>query len=437
MSEHDLEKLLGAFSADTLTPEERQQLYAAALQDQQLFNALADEQALKEMLADPAVRRRLLRTLAQPRSTGSRRSWMDRFTTPAGLAWAGGLAVGVFAVVLGLRVYEESLRQASETAALEEVKPPAPSTAPPAIPPASPPLKNSETKASKAAPLPERAAKDATASASNTRERVAASRPQQGPLSAPKTTEKRESSLQKKPPKLDAPVGALGKSTEKPAPSAPASELDLLAQEKTAAPAISVSARALFYGQAPVPEISLRAQAEVAEPAPKTDQFALARKAPQSTQVVKPLGLRYSFVVESKGETSEVNPAFVADQAGTVTLTVESNQEAYIQIWMRAGEALPELVLPGKETGRISLKSAAGQRQLLTVPTQSDRLIIRLSRVPFGPITRQEAVMAGRGLSTQLTESSSTDEQAIYVANPDLSAGELAIEIPLGTDAAR
>ena len=60
MSEHDLEKLLGGFAADTLTPEEKQTLFTAALQDQQLFNALADEQALKELLSDPDVRRRLL-----------------------------------------------------------------------------------------------------------------------------------------------------------------------------------------------------------------------------------------------------------------------------------------------------------------------------------------------------------------------------------------
>lgn len=59
MAEHELEKLLGGFSADTLTAEEREQLYAAALHDQHLFNALADEQALKDLLADPAVRRKL------------------------------------------------------------------------------------------------------------------------------------------------------------------------------------------------------------------------------------------------------------------------------------------------------------------------------------------------------------------------------------------
>ena len=80
MSEHDLEKLLGGFAADTLTPEEKQTLYTAALQDQQLFNALADEQALKELLADPDVRRRLLASLEQKSASGT--GW---FSVMAGL----------------------------------------------------------------------------------------------------------------------------------------------------------------------------------------------------------------------------------------------------------------------------------------------------------------------------------------------------------------
>ena len=79
MSEHDLEKLLGGFAADTLTPEEKQVLYSAALQDQQLFNALTDEQALKELLADPVVRRRLLQSLKQTSTSGAGGSfsWPD------------------------------------------------------------------------------------------------------------------------------------------------------------------------------------------------------------------------------------------------------------------------------------------------------------------------------------------------------------------------
>ena len=119
MSEHDLEKLLGGFAVDTLTPEEKKALYTAALQDQQLFNALTDEQALKELLADPVVRRRLLQTLKQTSTSGvgGSLSWLDWFRRPAGLAFTGGLAAAAFAVVLGVRIYQDSLRQATQSVA--------------------------------------------------------------------------------------------------------------------------------------------------------------------------------------------------------------------------------------------------------------------------------------------------------------------------------
>jgi hypothetical protein len=128
MAEHDLEKLLGGFAADMLTPEEKQTLYTAALQDQQLFNALADEQSLKELLADPDVRHRLLALLEQKSTSGAAGSlsWLDWFRRPAGLALAGGLSAAALAVVLGVRIYQDSLRQAPQSIATEEVKPATP-----------------------------------------------------------------------------------------------------------------------------------------------------------------------------------------------------------------------------------------------------------------------------------------------------------------------
>src|SRR5689334_18897050 len=137
MPEHDLEKLLGAFAADTLTPEERQRLFTVALQDQQLFNALADEQALKELLANPDIRRRLLQSLKT--SAGPSRSWWRPFTGPSGLAWAGGIAAGVFAVVLGFKVYQDNLHHTSQIDVTEERPPTAPSPPPAAAPPAKAP----------------------------------------------------------------------------------------------------------------------------------------------------------------------------------------------------------------------------------------------------------------------------------------------------------
>jgi hypothetical protein len=59
----DAEKLLGGYAAGTLTPEERQALFAAALEDQRLYEALVREDPVRELLADPAARAAVLAAL--------------------------------------------------------------------------------------------------------------------------------------------------------------------------------------------------------------------------------------------------------------------------------------------------------------------------------------------------------------------------------------
>src|SRR5262245_37037859 len=156
MSDHDLEKLLGGFAADTLTPEEKQTLYTAALQDQQLFNALADEQALKELLSNQDIRRRLLTSLEQKKAPAvdSPLPWLDWFRRPAGLAIAGGLTAAVLAVVLGVRIYQDSLRQAAQSVATEVAKPAfPPMPTPPASQPPEPQMNEPKPKSKKDAQL--------------------------------------------------------------------------------------------------------------------------------------------------------------------------------------------------------------------------------------------------------------------------------------------
>src|SRR4029079_19199028 len=154
MSEHDLEKLLGGFAADTLTPEEKQALYTAALQDQQLFNALANEQALRELLSNPDIRRRLITALGRHRTTavGSPLPWLDWLRRPAGLAFAGGLTAAALAVVLGVRIYQDSLTQTSQSVATEAAtpaSPPMPMLMPPASQPPAPQIREPQPKSKK------------------------------------------------------------------------------------------------------------------------------------------------------------------------------------------------------------------------------------------------------------------------------------------------
>lgn len=456
MSEHELENLLGGFAADTLTPEERQKLFTAALQDQQLFNALADEQALKELLADPVVRRKLLHALNQTMRTGGSSSWLDRLRRPATIAYAGGLAAAVFAILLGTKVYQDSLRQAAQST--EDTKPV--TSPPPAAPPSQPaqaPLTDTEVKENKkVAPAAEPKKKDGLNDRLAKREKAAATQSQEQRLpSSARDDMRRRSGQDKAPKQVEAPVSALGKSAEdatasanKPTTATEPTTMEAIAPA-TGAVAAPVSARTLFYAEAS--DVGMmaherEAKKSGAEPSPEVnrpeyerDRFALRGTAADISAPVKPLGLRYSFVVhEADGRDREVDAITAAKIPEPVYLTVETNQDAYIQIWKRAGGATPQLVFPEKETSQISHRIAAGQRQRMALPTESEMVTVRLSRMPFGPITRQEAVMLGRGSPRQIQETMKTgsptakDEQATYVVNQDPSpTAQIAVDIPI------
>ncbi len=146
MKPDEIRHLLGGYATGTLTPEEQQLLFEAALADQDLFDSLMREQALKEALETPAVRRELIAALdAKP-------SWWRRLT--AGVRWpypvagVAALAAAAITVVVIVRqtppqtpvasiARDESPKPAATVAApkLEarapaRVPPPAPSTKP-------------------------------------------------------------------------------------------------------------------------------------------------------------------------------------------------------------------------------------------------------------------------------------------------------------------
>ncbi|MBU6481956.1 MAG: hypothetical protein KGS09_15575 [Nitrospirae bacterium] len=463
MSTHDLEKLLGGFAADTLTPEERQALYSAALQDQQLFNSLADEQALKELLADPAVRRRLLASLEQKNTSGAggHLSWLDWFRRPASLAFAGGLAAAVFAVVLGTKIYQDSLKQGAQSVATEAAKPaaPAPSASQPAPPSAG---ELQPTGKDNREPATGIAKKDVFVDKLAERERSAPQ--EQHESNIPRASMQPRSGRDEARKQAESPVAALGKAAvadQKPAAGSSPSTTQTPApmQAPTSAPlratvTPALSARALFYGGEPG-RADMRAMAKeqeqamkpLAESAPqanrlerKMDQFPLAGKSAGTSTQLKPLGLRYSFMVRgTDGQDREVDAATASKYTEPARLTVETNQDAYLQVWMTVGSSTPQLLLPEKDSGQISLKITAGQRQHIPLPTDSGAVTLtaRLSRVPFGPITRQEAAMFGRLSPDQLQESitaggaAGSHEQATYVVNQDSSpTAQISVEIP-------
>src|SRR5262245_11039990 len=58
-------ELIGGYATSTLSREERELLFAAALEDQELFDELGNEEPLIELLADPVERQRLVDELAE------------------------------------------------------------------------------------------------------------------------------------------------------------------------------------------------------------------------------------------------------------------------------------------------------------------------------------------------------------------------------------
>jgi hypothetical protein len=448
MSDHDLEKLLGGFAADTLTPEEKQALYTAALQDQELFNALASEQALRELLSDPIVRRRLLASLEQKDASGSdgSPSWLDWLRRPAGLALAGGLTAAALSLVLGVRIYQDSLRQAEQSAVTEEAKP----LSPPTMPQANE-LQAKDTLIGKLS-KPEQAA-----SPQSKKERasdIARDGLQQRSRQDEILREEKPPAAEQRKPAEELTSSSDQKLTANSAPPATVPETKQLPSPATgratdiAAP--TISARSLFYGgELARTDTRLMAKEQamkpLAESAPQGNQPArpLDKLSPEGDQAVpaaqlRPLGLRYSFVVQGQnGQDQEVDAAAASMSIQPVFLTVEANQDAYVQIWKIVGSSTPLLLWPKKEAGQSSLKIAAWQRQQVPLSRENGpvTLTTHLSRIPLGPITRRETAPLSRLSPNQLQESitpsgaEKSPERATYVVNQDSSLAQIAVDI--------
>jgi hypothetical protein len=476
MPEHDLEKLLGGFAADTLTQEEKQALYTAALQDQQLFNALADEQALKELLSNPDVRRRLLTSLEQKKAPAvdSPLPWLDWFRRPAGLTLAGGLTAAALAVVLGIRIYQDSLTQTSQSVATEAATPASPPMPmPPASQPPAPQIREPQPKSKKdTGPAHEMEGKDTRLDNMTTRERSAPPASKHEAASdVARDSLKQQRAQEEVRREANAPVAALSKSAEEVPSSAkqklagssrPPAKVSVPApmQTTTGAPVAgvgipAVSARALFYAanetrqdEGRIAREKERATKPLAESAPQTnrlgrplEEFSQPGKAVGTIGQIKPLGLRYSFVVRgTDGQEREVDAATASKSTAPIFLTMEANQDAYLQVWKTAGSSTPQLYWPQKETGQVSLKMPAGHRQQIALPMENGHVTFtaHLSRVPFGPTTEHKAAMFDRLSPNQLLESiteigqTGSHEQATYVVSQDPSTpAQIVVEIPL------
>lgn len=460
MSEHDLNKLLGGFAADTLTAEEKQQLYSAALQDQELFNALADEQALKELLADPAVRRRLVQALQKSSSTAPSSLRLDWFRRPAGLAWAGGLAAAFFAIILGTRIYQDSVKEAGRSAATEEAAPaavPAPSLTKPTVPPINEPRLNTQDNATSSVPpktnaLAGKMAKRETTAMVIPEKQHARNSATDSPLQQPEQdglqkqaesmSGKRATSNAEAPASADhGPASAPSTSAVTPAPTTAPT-----AAAPTGQVASALSARSLYYGERTEFDTALMAkEQEPSQSAQQSERFEqkkralVAGKPANVTGFIKPLGVRYSLRADGGIERPHRDgDAGATNQAGSIDLLIDVNQDGYLQVWGETEPLQHHLLFPIPEDEQLSSKLLAHQRRTIPVAAGYGTIILRFSRILFDSSITQAIVLSGRSSLGQLQESVTTDEapgfheRTTYVVNQDLSVQELLVRIPIG-----
>lgn len=118
MNREDIQKLVGGYATGTLTPQEQQALFEAALHDQDLFDALAREQALRDLLRDPVAKARLLAELDRPPSRWRQLAeWLRR---PAAVG-----AVMTVAAVIAFFVVRQNMKPPPVVTVAEVHAPPA------------------------------------------------------------------------------------------------------------------------------------------------------------------------------------------------------------------------------------------------------------------------------------------------------------------------
>lgn len=466
MSEYDLEKLLGGFAADTLTAEEKQQLYRTALTDQQLFTALADEQSLKELLTDPVVRRRLLQALqaTQTASAVETASWSDWFRRPAVLAWAGGLATVVLAVILGTRIYEDSVKEAGRSLATEEVMtaaPPAsvPSATQPTAPTINKPQLNAQDNVEQAASIRKEApynktAKQKSSALGKLEERRAGASSSKSPLQQHEASELQRPD-ESTSDKLAGPEEQTSASTDQQPASTPPTAASLpapTAPTKIPAAATSgqtsstLSARSLFYGAGPQGQDrsmagdTRRREKAGSESAQSLNQSELT---PQSLAMTKskrpaphqPAGIRYSVSHKEQPERYQDSAIETAPQVVSLKLTIESNQDGYLQLWKHDGSSNPQLLFPISEAEQPSSKLTAHTPLTISVPSTPDMLVIRFSRTDRVPSATFDSTLLDDSTRHYLRESVMTDETSgfpspiHYIVNQDPSLSEIVVQI--------
>ena len=430
MSPEEIKKLLGAYATGTLTAEEQQALFAAALEDQELFDALAREQSLRDLLRDPAARAELLSALDAPASRpGGFWRWLRR-PVVAGLATACVAAIAVVAVWQGTRVRP---MMAPEPAIMAQLRNEPPTTAPPAeIPPQAAQPRSGKPSGVLKSPPPARLTPPATPTPA----------PQPPPAPGMQALVRRKdqgdaTSPAMPPPPPAAPVAtptfmARKAEAESAAQSASATSVDVQAMPATVQGTPSLDARTLFYGNqltsganAFVPPSGAGAGGGGAapptiRPAPPPEAVAtrtakaVAGLAASITADALHLGVRVSIL---RG-TSEADINTALDPGETIRLKLIPNADGFLyvadgarMVASGAAQRLKPFVTPELRF------EGSGQKQLYVMLSRSPQIVAPQS---LGTLPRGD-----------LVETSAGQEPATYVVSGTREAAALRVVVPV------
>lgn len=411
MNREDIEKLLGGYATGTLTPEEQQALFEAALNDQELFDALAREQSLRDLLRDPAARGHLLTALdSQPsRWWGALRTRWRLVTVAAATAGIAGLTVFV---------------------TLQNVRPPQPMLVAQVKLPAAPPMEPVATPERRQAPTREVGASQAKATALSPPLTAGTPAPKSGPAPSPPLI---AGTPAPKPEPAPSPplIAATPAPKSEPAPSRPPRAQGGMVGGVLGgvvggvpAPAAEVFADALsmqdarMLFQAPAGAVrSEKSEAAPKQAGPVRAQRVLATAnniAALPADSVAHLGVRYSVLRKLPGgELVGVEPDQNLAAGDEVELQFQTNDSGYLYV-MKGGPGGIWQPLVNRHVERLAQVSIpvvesepAGRRDYLV-------LFSRQTQPSLGGAAPQSLVARARD---NLTRTVSVQERATYVVD--------------------
>ena len=208
----------------------------------------------------------------------------------------------------------------------------------------------------------------------------------------------------------------------------------------------SLSARSLFYGTGPqgqdksVAGDTRRREKAASESAQAPGQSELT---PQSLAMAKgkrasslqPVGIRYSLTPEEASEPHQERGSGMDMPEMPKKLTVESNQDGFLQVWTRESSSKPQLIFPISETEQPRAQLTAYTSLTISVPSTPDMLVIRFSRTDTAPSATFDRTLLNDSPRHQLRESVLTDKTSIfqppihYIINQDPSLSEIVVQI--------